>query len=503
MMSDVRRLASGVVMAGLPGVTLDASTERVLRRENFGGIVLFSRNGTSVRGVRALTDALRACADPAALIAIDQEGGRVARLTHGITVLPSMMALGAVGDVSLARRAGEQLGFDLRRAGCSLDFAPVLDLALVADNTVIGTRSLGSSVDRVASMGIALAEGLVSAGITPTFKHFPGHGSTDVDSHRALPHITIDERTLRARDMEVFRRACRTVHGAALMTAHVVAEALDAHEPATLSRAVLTDLLRDEWGFDGACFTDCMQMDAIATSVGTVEGVVRAIAAGADCAVVSQDLELAVAAVDRLVEAVSTGVIPRSRLHEAYDRVRRLRETMPPPLPLDAIAPHPGIGREIARGAVTLIRGIAHADPTAAIVVSFESETDEGAQGTHRHHASLCAQAPALLETIAPLCPSDADVARLLDAVTASGRRALVLARRAHIYRAQSDAIDRLIAQQPDALVVSMREPFDLPLFWRARHLVATYGDDEASVSGLADVLFGGAMPQGTLPVAL
>jgi beta-N-acetylhexosaminidase len=200
---------------------------------------------------------------------------------------------------------------------------------------------------------------------------------------------------------------------------------------------------------------------------------------------------------------VAAGTLPLARLEEANARVSALRRAGAAPLDLSSFAPHPGIGREIARRGITLVRGVPHADPLTSIVVSFESATAEGAQGAHAVHPSLRREAPVLEEMTLPLEPSTSEVAGALAHIRANGRRPIVLSRRAHVYPSQAEAIDRTIALDRDALVVSMREPFDIPFFGRARHVLAAYGDDAASVGGVADVLFGSSTPGGTMPVAL
>jgi beta-N-acetylhexosaminidase len=498
---ELRRLAQGVIITGFAGFELDASLRKQFASADFAGYVLFASNVDSLEQVRALTDSLRSLTSTPPIVGIDQEGGRVARLRDGVEALPSMMACGATGNPSIVQRAGEQVGSDLRRAGCTLDFAPVVDLAVDPMNTVIGTRAFGASPDVVIPMARAFIGGLSSAGITPTLKHFPGHGATAVDSHLGLPYVDVDERTLRSRDLAPFR-ACAT-SDVAIMTAHVVARAIDPDRPATISPLLLTGVLRDEWHWDGVCFTDCMQMDAIAKGIGTIPGVIAAIAAGADCATISHDIDLALAAANALADAVERGTLSFERLNEAHARVMRLRELAQPALPLDTPSPHPGIGREIARRAATLVRGIAHADPTASIAVSFQSETREGVVGVHAQHASLTSQAPVLHEVIAPLDPSDAQTSDLLAQLAASQRRPIVLARRAHVYPAQARAIAAIVARDPDALVVSVREPFDVPLFASARHVVAMFDDSAPSIGALADVLFGAGSTRGHLPVEI
>jgi len=501
--NELRRLAAVVVAVGFNGIALGDDVIGALTDVPLAGFVLFGRNVESVAQTRTLTDALRAHypADLPPILGIDQEGGRVLRIREGIEEIPSMMALAATGDVELARRAGEQTGFDLRRAGLNVNFAPVLDLALDRMNTVIGTRSFGSDPQRVAEFGGAFAAGMQAGGAIATYKHFPGHGSTAVDSHLDLPTIDVDEATFRARDLVPFARLLPGA--AALMTAHIIVRSLDPAKPATLSRAILTGLLRDEIGYDGVVFTDCMQMDAIARGVGSAPGAALAIAAGADCVLISHSLQTARKSVEAIEAGVRSGAIPMERVQDAYERTRRLRASLAAPLPIDARAPHPGIGRTIGRRAVTVLRGQASADPTADIAITFEGTTTEGVQGTHTVHPSLRHEASALHEIVLPLDPIDAEIAAALEKLDASDRRPIVLMRRAHVYARQAAAVGAILARRSDAILVSTREPFDALLFENARTLLCTYGDDRPSLGGLADVLFGGHPAQGHLPLEL
>ncbi|HET9097904.1 MAG TPA: beta-N-acetylhexosaminidase [Candidatus Baltobacteraceae bacterium] len=496
-MTDIRTLAAGVVCVGFDGTRIAPDLARKLRETPLAGLILFARNIASLAQARALTDAIREIMNNP-IIAIDQEGGRVARLRDGVEELPAMLALGATGDTELARRAGAQLAFDLRRAGFNVDYAPVLDLMLMRMNTVIGSRAFGNDPQQVARFGDAFARGLRSQGIIPTFKHFPGHGSTEVDSHLDLPAIDLDEGTFRDRDLVPF---AKLLPGAqALMTAHIIVRSLDAERPATLSPRILTSLLREEIGFEGVCFTDCMQMDAISKGVGSTSGAVQAVIAGADCVLISHSFDLALESIDRLVDAVNDGSLPKARLEQAYERVQTLRAALQPPLPLDAQPPYAGVGREIGRRAVTVLRGSAQAAGPQSIIVSFEGTTVEGVQGLHTEHASLAGGA-GVPELRLPLEPQSAAVDELVADVQKRGKRPIVLMRRAHVYKAQADAVRALLNAFPDALLVSTREPFDAFMFDSAQNVLCTYGDDKPSMEGLSDVLFGGAPAQGTFPL--
>ena len=496
-MTGIRELAAGVVCVGFDGTDIGGELEATLRKTPLAGLILFGRNVESLEQTRALTDQIRRIL-PGAIIAIDQEGGRVARLRDKVEELPAMLALAATRDVQLAERAGAQLAFDLRRAGVNVDYAPVLDLMLMRMNTVIGSRAFGDDPQQVIRFGDAFARGLRSQGIIPTFKHFPGHGSTEVDSHLDLPAIDLDEATLRSRDLVPFEKLLPAAES--IMTAHIIVRSLDAHKPATLSPRILTDLLRDEIGFQGVCFTDCMQMDAIAKGVGTTEGAVQAVIAGADCVLISHSIDLALESIERIVEAVEAGRLPRARLEEAHERVRAFRAKLAEPLPLDAAPPYPGVGREIGRRAVTVLRGSANADAAASIIVSFEGATVEGVQGLHTEHASL-AGGLHVPELRIPLDPSGEQTAALIADLRTRAKRPVVLMRRAHVYAGQADAVRSILSAFADALLVSTREPFDAFMFDQAQNVLCTYGDDKPSMEGLSDVLFGGAAVEGRFPL--
>jgi beta-N-acetylhexosaminidase len=462
--------------------------------------------------LRELVAALRTLTDPSPLIAVDQEGGRVERIREGVAALPSAMAVGATADVALAERLGTLLGRDLARFGIDVDLAPVADLSLQPRSTVVATRAYGDDPERVAEFATAFARGLERGGVAAALKHFPGHGSTPEDSHVALPHVTVDAATLRARDLIPFARALAARAASVVLTAHVVIEAFDATRPATISPAVLTGLLRHEFGYDGIIATDCLEMDAIANGIGTVRGAVEALAAGADLLLISHHLDLAHAAADAIVTAVRDGEIPLARLQDAYARVHALRERLahqtPLSDPVDEAAP-----LEAARRAPTALRG----DPRLrtgkpVTVISFEGAIADNAALSGRKTALDSASLSASLRRRGwkseimrvAIDPATDDVDLLLEHVPALGDRDFVLVTRdAHLHDAQRDAVSRILALAPDALIVSARAPYDAVLWPAARRVLCTYGDQPISLDGCADVLTGRAEARGTLPVRL
>jgi beta-N-acetylhexosaminidase len=510
--ADPAALARGVIGVGFTGATAQSAPLDALRAFAPGALILFARNVGTTEELRELVAALRAFGAPAPLIAVDQEGGRVERIRADVAPLPSAMAVGATGDAALAERLGALVGRDLARLGIDVDLAPVADLSLQPRSTVVATRAYGDDPERVAEFVVAFARGLERGGVAAALKHFPGHGSTSDDSHVALPRVTADAATLRARDLIPFARALAARAASMVLTAHVVVDAFDAERPATISPAVLTGLLRDELGYDGVVVTDCLEMDAIANGVGTVRGAVEALAAGADLLLISHRLELAHAAADAIVAAVRDGEIPLVRLQEACARVRALRERLARRTPLadvlDETAP-----LQAARRAPTAVRGDARLRAGKPVtVISFEGALADNAALSGRKTALESASLSASLRQRgwkseimrAAIDPASDDVDLLLDHVAALGDREFVLVTRdAHLHAAQRDAVARILALAPDALIVSARAPYDALLWPAARRVLCTYGDQPISLDGCADVLAGRAEAQGTLPVLL
>ncbi|GAA2992622.1 beta-N-acetylhexosaminidase [Streptosporangium longisporum] len=298
---------------------------KVVARHRPGGVILFPWAGNikSVRQVVALTNGLqKASPEIPLLIAADQENGRVSRLAPLVTDLPGAATIGSTGDASLARRAAEVTGTELRALGINLDFAPVADVNLNPRNPVIGPRAYGSDPKKVAPMVAAAVRGFHDAGIAATAKHFPGHGDTSVDSHTGLPVIKHSRAQWSRLDAPPFAAAIgRDVD--AIMTAHVVMPRLDpSGDPATLSRPILTGLLREKLGFDGVVSTDALDMEGVRKKYGDGQVAVRAIQAGVDLLLMPPDYDEAHRAV---LAAVRSGKISEARLDQSVRRLLKLK----------------------------------------------------------------------------------------------------------------------------------------------------------------------------------
>ena len=325
MTSNLERLAGQVLVVGLEGPEAPPALLGQVHNDLVAGVILFRRNVREPKQLVRLVRAIRAAGQTVCpIVSIDQEGGPVLRMTEPWTVWPEAMAIAERGDRDLARSMGQAMGEEMAPCGITCDFAPVLDVHTNPNNPIIGRRAFGTEPDQVATLALAWAEGLMSQDIAACGKHFPGHGDTNRDSHKALPVVSHPSERLETIELEPFRRAASILP--AMMSAHVVYQAWDRDHPATLSKTIIDRRLRSNCGFTGVLVSDDLEMAAVA-DLGSIEDIaVQAISSGVDLLLVCQHPEkgLADRARSALVDACR-GDWFRSRLQEAAGRVQRLR----------------------------------------------------------------------------------------------------------------------------------------------------------------------------------
>ena len=315
---------------GFEGKSLPAALARRLAAGEVGGVVLFSRNVESPAQLRALCREVRSAAgkgNPVPLVAIDQEGGRVARLKEPpFTWFPPARAcsLCCCRNETVAAAVGVATAAELRAVGVDVNFAPLLDVDTNPRNPVIGDRAFSGDPGVAARLAVAFMKGCLAEGVLPVGKHFPGHGDTSADSHEELPVVRASRATLLSRELLPFRRAARAGIPA-LMTAHVVYPALDPKLPATLSRRILHGLLRGRLRFRGAVFSDALEMKAIADHYGVGDAAVLAVSAGCDAVLVCRGEEPQAEAFERVAREARDRVTFRRALETAARRTGRLR----------------------------------------------------------------------------------------------------------------------------------------------------------------------------------
>ena len=315
-------------MVGFDGTEVTPALTAWLERFAWGGVILFGRNAKSPAQLLALSQGLQAVARAHGglplLIAVDQEGGRVARLKAPFTAFPSAAMLGRTGSEQLAHNVGRAIATELHAVGISMNMAPVLDVLTNPANTVIGDRSFSADPTCVARLGTAFIRGMHAAAALATAKHFPGHGDTLLDSHVASPVSERSAAQLAACELLPFREAI-AADLEAIMTAHVIYPAWDPQYPATLSPTILTGVLRGELKFHGAIFTDDLGMSAVSDGWPWEEIPLLALRAGADVLLICHERQRQEQAYARVLSAVQSGELPEALVDRAMARVVALK----------------------------------------------------------------------------------------------------------------------------------------------------------------------------------
>lgn len=324
-MTALARAAGQLLSVGFDGPELPDELRARIAASEVGSVILFKPNIETPSQVARLVGEIRAAAPlgsgrPPCLVAIDQEGGLVQRLRAPLTVWPDMLSVGATGDAATTEAVGRALGDELAALGIGWDFAPVLDVHTNPANPVIGNRAFGTNPEAVASHGLAFWRGLRAAGLVGCGKHFPGHGDTRTDSHLELPVVDQSLDRLRRVELAPFAAAARAGLEA-IMTAHVLFPALDSERPATLSRAILTGLLREELGFRGVIVSDDLGMKAVADRYPIEDLAVMAVAAGSDVLIIREPVERQRRAHEALVRAAERDSELRRRVEESAARM--------------------------------------------------------------------------------------------------------------------------------------------------------------------------------------
>ncbi|MFJ1952382.1 glycoside hydrolase family 3 protein [Streptomyces microflavus] len=489
-----------------------------------GGIIYFTwaHNTRDPHQIAALSNGIQRAAQAGRsriplLISTDQEHGIVCRVGEPATLLPGAMALGAGGSRSDTRRAAWIAGAELAAVGINQNYAPDADVNVNPANPVIGVRSFGSDPESVAELVAAQVKGYQGAGVAATAKHFPGHGDTSTDSHTGLPVIGHTREQWEKLDAPPFRAAIRARIDS-VMTAHIVVPALDPSEdPATLSRPILTGILREELGYDGVVVTDSLGMEGVRTKYGDDRVPVLALLAGVDQLLNPPNLSVAWNAV---LEAVRGGEISEARIDASILRILRLKTKLG--LFRDPFVSGRGVDRtvgvrkhlldadRIAERTTTLL-----ADPGALLplsrrthrrllVVGADPASPSGTTGPPTTtlagaFTELGFSATALSTGTAP------NQAKIAEAVAAAqGRDAVVVATyNITAGSTQRTLVDALVATGVPVVAVAIRNPYD------AAHLtgrglaavLATYSWTDVELRAAARVIAGRADPEGRLPV--
>ncbi|OGQ89975.1 MAG: hypothetical protein A2289_17175 [Deltaproteobacteria bacterium RIFOXYA12_FULL_58_15] len=510
---SVEEKVGQLLMVGFGGTSVNSHIRKWVRDRHVGGVALFSRNivdfEQTVRFTREIHD-LTVGAIPV-FVALDQEGGNVVRVKDGAMTLPGNMAMGATRSTTLAYVTGQSLAIDLRLLGFNMNLAPVLDVNSNPQNPVIGVRSYGERPELVAELGSWYVRGQQEMGVVAVAKHFPGHGDTQSDSHFAMPSIDADLTRLETVELWPFRRAMESGLDA-VMTAHIALPQLaeEPNLPATLSSAILTNILRRRMGFDGIVITDGLEMQGIVERYGSGRAAVMAILAGADMPMILWTSKKKEEVFWELSRAVRNGEITRARLDQSVRRIltvkarRGLFDRNVAPL-AQVLAGgnvneiHNQVSTRIAREAVTLVRN--HGDLLPLRSVRYRKVLVVAPPGGF---GKILKQEPKVEVLTVPYIPSRTrrreDVARAV----AMGKNADILVF-AVVNAYHVDMARQIAAALPELPValLSFASPYYLSSLPEVDAYLCTYSYLDVTQIAAANAVLGQSPMTGRLPISI
>ena len=510
MEMTVKQMLGQKLIFGFHGTALSEEFKSLVREYKIGNVILFLRNVESAAQVRHLCGEIQTLIREEtgypAFIVIDQEGGIVSRLPDDGVTTPNAMTVAATASPENARIAAEITSRQLRGLGANFNMAPVLDVNTNASNPVIGVRSFGDDPREVARYGEAAVRAYNNAGMLCCGKHFPGHGDTAVDSHLGLPVIEKSIEELEQAELIPFRR-CIEAGIPAIMSSHILFPQIEKNQvPSTMSRAVITDLLKKKLGFKGLIFTDCMEMQAIQQSFGTSNGVVAAFKAGVDLAELSSRIELMRETAKAVNEAAERSEFDMEEIRESVEKILEVKKSMILDVQpeLCGMPEDQKLVQEINRKAITCCQGA---------LPAVDAHTFFCGCGNYR--ASLAGNPEAKMAAF-PMYMAEKfggggfEVARnpeepeIRAAVEASApyERIVFATCSAHLYPGQLALAEALAATGKPLTIVTLRNPYDIPLLPDCACKIAAYDYSMPCFRALEEVFRGGAMT-GILPVKL
>lgn len=317
-----------LIIAGFQGVEISDEVIDLINKYKIGGFILFSRNIENKKQTLELLNNMKlenSNNDIPLFLSIDEEGGKVSRLPSEYIKLPEAIKFGDKNNKELSYKLGEVLGKRVKSLGFNIDFAPVLDIYSNKKNKVIGSRAYGTTVEKVVDNGIEVMKGIRNANIIPAVKHFPGHGDTSMDSHIDLPRIDKTLEQLNTLELIPFKKAVEK-DVEIIMIAHILYPEIDDVYPASMSKNIIEELLRNEMGYKGVIASDDMTMGAIMKNYQLEDGVVEFIKSGGDLALVCHGEENPILAINAIIYAVNNRSITEKQIDEKVYRILKLKE---------------------------------------------------------------------------------------------------------------------------------------------------------------------------------
>lgn len=512
MHMTLERMIGQRLVVGFPGYEIPQELRDLVRECYVGNIILFAENIRDNAQLKRLCGDLQEMVNEAtglpAFITIDQEGGVVSRLGADAAVVPSAMCVSATGDPHNAYLAGLITGRELSALGVNFDLAPVMDVNSNPHNPAIGVRSYGDTPETVSRYGAEMVRGLTEGGVLSCAKHFPGHGDTALDSHLSLPRVDKTLAELENCELAPFRAAI-AAGVPAVMTTHILFPELEPDGiPATMSRRIITGLLKGRMGFKGLVVSDCMMMQAIQTYYGTVNGIVAAACAGVDMMFTSHSIAYARQGCEALKAAVKSGRLPMEEMEASVEKIIRCKQALKPS-PRDAASI---VGRREHREAVRhmMEQGVALACGTLPplgrdpLFLGCHPFRPTIASNPEDERVSFPRTMQARLGGRAIPTPADPDDAQIAGICAQVGRPSAIVVGtyNGHIKQGQLRLVEALARLNAAPVVcVALRNPYDLLALPKGVAGLAVYQYDEESMEIAARVLRGECRPMGRLPL--
>ncbi|MCO7128047.1 beta-N-acetylhexosaminidase [Sporolactobacillus shoreicorticis] len=524
MKKDYMESIGQLMVFGFGGKQITPELKKMIHENKLGCIILFSRNLAEPSQIHQLTNELQSEAKKAGhqyplMICTDQENGAVRRLGKGSTAFPGSMVLGATHNVNNAYEVAKMTSEELKNVGINWNLAPVIDVNNNPLNPVICTRSFGEDPQNVAEMGKAFMRGLQENGIISTLKHFPGHGDTGVDSHLDLPIIKHSMGRLEKVELVPFH-CCIDAGADVIMSAHIYFPALEKQYalPATLSKNILTGLLRERLHFQGVITTDCLEMKAIADHFGTARGAVMALKAGADMVMVSHTYEKQIETLNQVAKAVETRQIDGDSIIKSIERVHRLKKKYlnwqdalnPESISVGSKKSHQSEAARIYKEGITVIKNEHQALPvsnTDRVLFIYSERFMSAKVEDQSSHLSF-------VEKIVKDIHSEADVfnredPELIDLINNYHYKmkkyqvVVVLIESVSMEKSQVTLFNELKKADCPLIVIAGKSPYGIRSFSEADALLCTYDINPTALTIVIRAIFGLEEVRGTLPVSL
>ena len=509
-----------LIWIGFQGYEFNDNLKYMIDKYKAGNIILFTRNIKDLDQLYKLNKQIHEYITEKTgimpFISIDQEGGMVTRIMDGATFCPGNMTL-ATSPKEKAYEIGKIMGIELRALGINFNLAPSLDVNNNPINPVIGVRSYSDDPFVVSAYGKEYIKGLQEEGVIATAKHFPGHGDTDSDSHKALPTVPHNKERLNAVELVPFKETINDTK--AIMSAHVFFPAYEeGNLPGTLSYNVITKLLKEELGYKGLVTSDCMEMKAIDDHYTTPKGCLMGLKAGLDMAMVSATFQKQIDSFETVINGYKSGELTEEEINEKVEKIMAYKEEYYPLMEkyfysksfdevigdIDNVS-HKKVASEIVDNSLTLVKGkniylnkktlVIAAEPFATTIA--EDELNVRSIGAVIKEHKLACDVEKIKVSV-----EEAEIERLYNKAK-EYEQVLVCTYNANLFTKQADLVNKLDNLENELFVLSTRSPYDINKFKQIKNYLCLYEYTPNSVLTIAKYLKGDLEPQGKLPVKL